>query len=121
MVLLDIICPTYGHVERGNMPIAAASQVVSAEVMNASAITTIIGNINGLYSNVFTFVAVLVTFGGIVFPIALTRYQKKKLLLNQKQLTDLVKSEIAAAKAILIERKLRGSGLTFDIFRSEII
>lgn len=84
------------------MPAASAVATVSQVVMDSNATTTIISNINSLYNNIFTFVAVLVTLGGIAFPIALTRYQNKKIKNNQNQLTELIKSEIAAAKAALV-------------------
>ncbi len=80
----------------------AASAVVAQVVMDSYATTTIISNINSLYNNIFTFVAVLVTLGGIAFPIALTRYQNKKLKNNQKELTDLINSKIVAAQDALV-------------------
>ena len=85
------------------MSVAAASQVVATEIMNANAITMIISNINSLYNNVFTFVAVLVTLLGIIFPIVLTRYQNKKIASNHKLLSEQIKAEIGEAKTKLIE------------------
>jgi hypothetical protein len=81
----------------------ATVPVMSQVVMDSYAITSIISNINSLYNNIFTFVAAVVTLGGVVFPIVLTRYQNKNLRINQKQLTDLITSEIASTKAKLID------------------
>lgn len=84
------------------MPIAA-SQVVATEVLNARDVTTIIGNINGLYTNVFTFIAIFMTVIGVVMPTLIAYFQKKKLKNDEKALIERISTEIEKEKKLLSE------------------
>lgn len=85
------------------MPITAASQVLTTEVLNARDVTTIIGNINGLYTNVFTFIAIFMTVIGVVMPTLIAYFQKKKLKNDEKALVERISTEIEKEKKHLSE------------------
>jgi hypothetical protein len=85
-----------------NMPSTALTQMV----MDANTVTTVINNINSLYSNaisqLITYTIGILAFVGIFIPLAISRMQNKQLKADNKALADKVATELAEAKKILI-------------------
>jgi hypothetical protein len=107
------------------MSLAAASQVaatlpVAPEIMNAQAITAIIGNVNGIYVSIFTFIAIFLTVLGLIFPVVLTKYQNKKLEKNEKKLSEKITKEMDALKTALIEDLRTKLAEEISIFEKKI-
>jgi hypothetical protein len=83
-----------------------ANPVVTQVVMDANTITTIINNINSMYSSLITYTVGLVAFIGILLPIVITLLQNRQLKNDHKALSDKISSELDAVKAkLLIELK----------------
>jgi hypothetical protein len=82
----------------------AAAPVIAQVVMDANTTTTIISNINSMYSNVITTTFGLLGFVGIALPLFLSFHQKKQLKADHAVLTETISNEIDTAKAQLMEK-----------------
>lgn len=77
-------------------------------VMNAYEVTTIINNINALYSNVINQLITIIigglAFVGVFLPLIFGYFQKRKINADKMELAKKIDSEIQAAKTLLIEK-----------------
>jgi hypothetical protein len=89
------------------MTTSVASQVTQASSipqvgMDASTVTTIINNVNSLYSNVIFWTFGLLTLIGILLPVFISFLQRKQLKADNEKLSQQILSEMQAAKAALM-------------------
>lgn len=110
---------------------AAASAVVAATVqevvMNGNDVSTIISNIDSLYTNALNQIIALtiglLALGGVVFPLIVAHFQKRKSNADHRRLTAQIAGEINAAKNELVlglEKELEKVREKFEQRISEI-
>lgn len=91
------------------MAVSSVVEAIAATkvVMDAYDISTIINNINTLYSNALNQIIALtiglLTLGGIILPLVIAYFQRQKSSADQIALTKTVSSEVNEAKKLLIE------------------
>ncbi len=80
---------------------------VSQLVMDAQAITTIIDNLNSLYSSAFghlvDYTVGLLAFLGVIVPVVFYWFQNKQLKLDKEMLAKKISLEIDEAKTTIIK------------------
>lgn len=80
-------------------------------VMNAYDVTTIIHNINTLYSNVIDqFIGItlgMLALIGVVLPLVFAYFQRRKINADHQELSKKIEAETLSAKTILIEELRR--------------
>jgi len=104
---------------------AIASTVATSQaVMSAYDVTTIINNINTLYTNVINqFVSIslgMLALFGVVLPLVFAYFQKRKIKADQITLTEKIEKEIAVAKELLTEEMKRELGNEKTLILQEI-
>lgn len=98
---------------------------VAQVVMDANTISTIINNINSLYANALNHIIALtiglLTLGGVVFPLIIAYFQKKRANADHRKLTAQIVDEINAAKAELVLGMAKELEKEKEIFEQRIV